>query len=95
MLCSPITNTFKPQFVFERVERIVYQHDVASTVHDSCDSLYVRSAERPSSAAADVTTANHSTTSFTAVSCSDWFGLKPLRVLYVLLTDCQDAQTTI
>jgi hypothetical protein len=33
--------------------------------------------------AADVTTGDYSTTYFTAVSCSDWFGLMPLQVLYV------------
>jgi hypothetical protein len=34
-----------------------------------------------------MTTGDHATTLFTAVSCSDWFGLKPLQVLYVLLTN--------
>jgi hypothetical protein len=44
-------------------------------------------AERPSSAAADVTTADKPTTYFTAVSCSDWFGLMPPLDRYVLLTN--------
>jgi hypothetical protein len=43
--------------------------------------------ERPSSAAADVTTTDNPTTYFTAVSCSDWFGIKPPRVLYALFTN--------
>jgi hypothetical protein len=59
---------------------------VTSMTHDSFDSIYARSAERPSSAAADVTITETSATNFTAVSCSDWFGLKPLQVLYALLT---------
>jgi hypothetical protein len=61
----------------------------------ACFQRHSRSAERTSSAAADVTTERNPTTYFTAVSCSDWFGLKPLQVLYVLLTDHQHVQTTI
>jgi hypothetical protein len=63
--------------------------------NDSFDLHHARSAERPSSAAADVTIARDPTTLFTAVSCSDWFGLKPLHVLYALLTDYQYVQTKI
>jgi hypothetical protein len=34
-----------------------------------------------------VTTGDYSTTSFTAVSCSDWFGIKPLLDRYDLFTN--------
>jgi hypothetical protein len=34
-----------------------------------------------------VTTGDYSTTSFTAVSCSDWFGLKTLLDKYALLSN--------